>query len=441
MPMTARTAIAARWRGLTNHAKTETYKGAALALINRFEDPDNERLYVESERLDRIPASRALILIGIATFVSYLTLNPIYFPSEGVVAYTIAAGLFIAVLSGFFLLTLIRFYIEKPWIDFLLFTALTVAMVMLIEALAAQAEITGISRFGMAIINMGILIVFAGIGFVATTRLFLIWAVGLFLLYIVFLILADSSLISKTYTLTNFSTFFVFATFVNWDIDRRARNTFAANQALDAEKRKSEELLYNVLPQEVAARLKSGETVADSFSDVSVIFVDIVGFSQLAKTMTASHLVKMLNRFFLIADECANQHGIEKVKTIGDAYLAVSGGTASKGCDAPAAIRFSKQLIAEMEAVAAETGIDVKLRIGIHSGPVVGGVVGSSRLAYDYWGDTMNIASRIEGVAHANGIAVSAATYNQTRTTEDYRPLETLTLKGIGETHIYRLKT
>lgn len=416
-------------------------EGNILALINRFEDPQNERLYVESERSARIPASRALILIGIATFVSYLTLNPMYFPAEGVIAYNIAAGLFIAVLGGFFLLSRTRFYIEKPWIDFLLFSALTVAMVMLIEALADQAAMTGISRFGMTIINMGILVVFAGIGFVATTRLFLIWACGLFLLYLGFLIMAESNIISKVYTLTNFSTFFVFATFVNWDIDRRARNTFAANQALDAEKRKSEELLYNVLPQHVAARLKSGETVADSFSDVSVIFVDIVGFSQLAKTMAASHLVKMLNRFFLIADECATRHGIEKVKTIGDAYLAVSGGTSSTDCDAKAAIRFSAELIAEMEAVAAETGIDVKLRIGIHSGPVVGGVVGSSRLAYDYWGDTMNIASRIEGIAAPNGIAVSTATFHQTSAHEDYHPPETLTLKGIGEIQIYRLKT
>lgn len=411
-----------------------------MALINRFEDPDNERLYVESERRARIPASRALLLIGIATFLSYLTLNPLYFPREGVIAYNIAAGLFIAVLGGFLLLTRTRFYIEKPWIDFVLFTALTVAMGMLIEALAAQAEITGISRFGMAIVNMGILVVFAGIGFVATTRLFLIWAVGLFLLYLVFLLQADRSFISKVYTLTNFSTFFVFATFVNWDIDRRARNTFAANQALDAEKRKSEELLYNVLPKEVAARLKSGETVADSFSDISVIFVDIVGFSILARTMTASLLVRMLNRFFLIADECANRHGIEKVKTIGDAYLAVAGGTASAGHGALAAIAFSQDLIDKMKIVAEESGIDVKLRIGIHSGPVVGGVVGSSRLAYDYWGDTMNVASRIEGVAEANGIAVSAATYLQARAAGDFGPAETIPLKGVGDTEIYRLK-
>lgn len=411
-----------------------------MALINRFEDPDVERRYVESERTARIPASRALLWIGLLTFLSYLTLNPMYFPREGVIAYNIAAGLFMGVLGGFLLVMRTRFYVEKPWIDFLLFAALTVAMGMLIEALAAQAAITGISRFGMAIVNMGILVVFASIGFVANTRLYLLWAVTILLLYIGFLIQADRALISKIYTFTNFTTFFVFASYVNWDIDRRARKTFAANRALDAEKQRSEELLYNVLPEHVAARIKSGETVADSFSNVSVIFVDVVGFSTLAKTMPASDLVKQLNRFFMLADEVAEKHGVEKVKTIGDAYLAVSGGTASTASDALAAIAFGRDVIAALQEITEAESADVKLRIGIHTGPVVGGVIGSSRLAYDYWGDTMNIASRIEGTADHNGIAVSVATYHQTKDAVDYTPPETLTLKGIGETEVYRVK-
>ncbi|QLC26108.1 hypothetical protein HFP57_14480 [Parasphingopyxis algicola] len=411
-----------------------------MALLNRFDDPGTEKRYVTSERAARIPASRALILIGIATFLTYITLNPMHFPREGVIAYNIAAAVFMAVLGSFYLLTLTRFYLEKPWVDLLLFAALTVAMAMLIEALAAQAAITGISRFGMAVINMGILVVFAGIGFVATTRLYLVWAVTLLLLYIAFLIQTDRAFISKVYTLTNFSTFFVFATFVNWDIDRRARNTFAANEALALEKAKTEELLYNVLPQEVAARLRAGEAVADAFSDVSVIFVDIVGFSGLARTLSPGHLVKTLNRFFLLADQCAERHGIEKVKTIGDAYLAVSGGTASSGGGAQSAIAFARELIGETIEIAEQEGVDIKVRVGIHSGPVIGGVVGSSRLAYDYWGDTMNIASRIESVADHNGIAVSAATYYQARPHFDFAAGETLTLKGVGETEIYRVK-
>lgn len=410
-----------------------------MAIINRFDDAETERRYVEGERRARIPASRALLLIGIATFVSYLTLNPMYFPREGVIAYNIAAGLFMAILASFFVLTTTRIYIEKPWIDFVLFVGLTVAMAMLIEALADQADVTGISRFGMAVINIGILVVFAGIGFVANTRLFFLWAATLLLLYLGFLIFTDRPFISKVYTFSNFTTFFVFATFVNWDIDRRARRTFAANEALDAEKRRSEELLYNVLPEEIAARLKSGETVADSFSNVSVIFVDVVGFSKLAKVMPASDLVAQLNRFFLLADQFAAKHGIERVKTIGDCYLAVSGGTSSSSADALAAIEFGRDLIAEVADITRAEGVDIKLRVGIHSGPVVGGVVGSSRLAYDYWGDTMNVASRIEGIADPNGIAVSAATYHQVRSMAEFGPPETHALKGVGETEIYRV--
>ena len=411
-----------------------------MALINRFDDPETERAYVESERAARIPASRALILIGLATFLSYITMNPMYFPREGVIAYNIAAGVFMAVLAGFFLLTRTRFYVEWPWVDLALFTLLTVAMAMLIEALADQAAVTGISRFGMAVINMGILVVFAGIGFVANTRLYFLWAGTLLLLYVGFLVQADRAFISKVYTLTNFATFFVFATYVNWDIDRRARKTYAANLALDAERAKTEELLYNVLPQEVAARLRAGEAVADSFSDVTVVFVDMVGFSGLAKTLSPGHLVKTLNRFFSLADAAAERHGVEKVKTIGDAYLAVVGGTASTDADARAAIAFGRELLASIGELAAETGVDAQVRIGIHSGPVVGGVVGSNRLTYDYWGDTMNIASRLEGIAHPGGIAVSAATYFQCRTHEEFHPPETIMLKGVGETEVYRLK-
>lgn len=408
-------------------------------MLQRYEDPATERAYVRGERAARIPATRFLSALAIVTLISYIGFNPLHFPREGVIEYNIAAGLFIALLAGFFALTFTRFYVERAWTDIIVFTAMTGAMILLIEALAAQAAITGISRFGMAVINLGILVVFASIGFVATTRYYMAWAVALLLFYLGFLFQADRTIVNKVYTFTNFSTFFVFAAFVNWDIDRRARKTFAANLALAAEQAKTEELLYNILPQDVAARLRRGEAVADSFSDVSVIFVDIVGFSKLAKTLSPGHLVKMLNTIFSLADKCAERHGVEKVKTIGDAYLAVSGGNASTGCDAIAALTFARDMIGEVRDCAERTGIDMKVRIGIHTGPVVGGVIGSQRLAYDYWGDTMNIASRIESIAEPNGVAVSEATFYAARESVAFREAELVTLKGVGELKIYRL--
>ena len=169
---------------------------------------------------------------------------------------------------------------------------------------------------------------------------------------------------------------------------------------------------------------------------VTVVFADLVGFSSLSKRLSPGHLVRLLNSFFSAADRCAERHGMEKVKTIGDAYLAVSGGMASAGRDSRAAVAFARDLVEEVKAMAAESGIDLKVRIGVHTGPVVGGVIGSSRLAYDYWGDTMNVASPLQAVAPANGIAVSEATYFQIQNEEAFEA-RTVLLKGIGEAQVY----
>lgn len=410
-----------------------------MKLLGKFEDPATERAYVASERTARIPATRFLAGIGIVTLVSYIGFNPLHFPVEGVLAYNMAAGPFILLLAGLIGLTFTRFYIDYPWIDLIIFSVMTAIMYGLVEALGMQASVTEISRFSMGVINFGIIVVFASVGFVATTRLFLGWSVALLIVYATFLFVVDRNIVNVVYSVTNFTTFFTFACFVNWDIDRRARATFAATLALEAERAKTEEMLHNVLPEDVAARLRKGEVVADSFGDVSVIFVDIVGFSELGRKLSPGHLVKMLNSVFGIADDCAAQYGIEKVKTIGDAYLAVAGGTSSGSKDAVAAIAFARELIRRLQFYADKVKLDVNVRVGIHTGPVVGGVIGEHRMAYDYWGDTMNTASRIESVANPGGIAVSESTYFEACESVRFSEPEDVILKGIGETRIYRV--
>jgi class 3 adenylate cyclase len=406
-------------------------------LLQRFEEPAVERAYLRAERAERGQAIRALIAIAIATILSYIVLNPMHFPREGVIAYTQAAATLIVLMAGLFLLTRTQFYLDKPWIDLPAFVVLAAAMKWLALVLAGLSSFTGFPPHVMAMVQMAITMVFASVGFAGTFRLFLIWSLALLGLFAAWLMTrANVSDIAKVYTLTNFSTFFIFALYFNWDMDRRARKVFAANLALEAERAKTEELLYNVLPQEVAARLRAGEAVADSFSDLTAVFVDLAGFSALSKRLSPGHLVKLLNAFFSAADRCAERHGLEKVKTIGDAYLAVTGGMASPGKDSRAAILFARDLIADLEAMAAESGLPLQARIGVHTGPAVGGVIGSTRLAYDYWGDTMNVASRLQGAAPLNGIAVSEATYFQTRGIQDYEP-QSVVLKGIGETQAY----
>lgn len=380
-------------------------------MLGRFDDPLAERAYVMSEREARVPATRFLAAVGVVTLISYIGFIPMHFPIEGVLQYNMAAGPFVLLLVGLFALTFTRFYIEQAWVDVVIFTIMAFVMVLLIDALGAQSEITGITRFGMAVINLGILLVFASVGFVATSRYFVAWAALLLVVYIAFLLQAD----------------------------RRARKTFAARQALEEERAKTEEMLHNVLPAEVADRLRRDEVIADSFSDVTVVFVDIVGFSELARKLSPGHLVKLLNTVFGFADECAQQYGVEKVKTIGDAYLAVAGGTASGESDAEAAMAFAKCVLARVSEYASETQIDLQVRVGIHTGAAVGGVVGQQRMIYDYWGDTLNTAERIESASHPGGIAVSESTFLALCTKESFAEPELITLKGIGEKKVYRV--
>ena len=151
--------------------------------------------------------------------------------------------------------------------------------------------------------------------------------------------------------------------------ERRARKTFAAQRALDIERQKTEDLLFNVLPPAVAQRLREGQAVADSFSDVSVVFIDIVGFSQLARRLSPGMLVKVLNEVFSIADGCADRSGVEKVKTIGDAYLAVAGGQASGDRGASEAI-FRDQRSRRLE----ETRRNARRTFRLARGALLGGL-------------------------------------------------------------------
>lgn len=411
-----------------------------MAFINQFAEAEDERKYQHDERGSRLKATRAVLILGPLIFLGFFMLTPVFSSNEAFATFNITT----VAIGGFFALAIFatgsRHYIERRWLDTLPFLCMTVAAAVLMTALVRTTAANDLDITKISVVFFGLIYFIASVAFVANVKLFMIWAVVTLAVFIAYMDTHGFDIDEIYHTIVNISFFLLFAIFSNWEADRRARAMYGARQALNRERKKTEKLLYNVLPQAVAKRLRAGEVVADSFSDISVVFIDIVGFSKLSKQLSPGHLVEQLNGFFLIADQCANRYGIEKVKTIGDCYLAVSGGTASTGPGAKDAVSFAKDVIAEMEKRARESGIDIRLRVGIHSGPVVGGVVGTSRLAYDYWGDTMNIASRIEGAAEPNGIAVSAATYFQCTGSHAFDLPETIALKGVGDTVIYRVK-
>ncbi len=200
----------------------------------------------------------------------------------------------------------------------------------------------------------------------------------------------------------------------NVSLERLTRTNWAQQRSLDAERRRSEQLLLNVLPEAVARRLKAGESpIADRVDAVTVLFADIVGFTPLSQQLTPEALVGMLDGLFRRFDAIAAAHGLEKIKTIGDAYMAVAGLPTRCDDHARRAARAALDMRDAVASLGPMEGATLSVRIGLHSGSVVAGVIGSHKFSYDVWGDTVNLASRMEshgvpGSVHLTAEVVAA---------------------------------
>jgi len=190
------------------------------------------------------------------------------------------------------------------------------------------------------------------------------------------------------------------------------RNTVdRAEAALEAEHAKSEALLHNIMPPAVAERLKENpEVIADSHKPVTIMFADIVGFTEMSSRSSPEALVKLLNTIFSRFDALVDAAKLEKIKTIGDAYMVVAGLPHARDDHAQAIARLALAMVAATDDVARETGEPLQIRVGVHSGAVVAGVIGQRKFAYDIWGDTVNVAARMESHGEAGRIQISADT-------------------------------
>jgi class 3 adenylate cyclase len=214
-----------------------------------------------------------------------------------------------------------------------------------------------------------------------------------------------------------------------------ARNaTLIAEAALDRAHRRSEDLLLNILPASIAQRLKlGGGTIADGFAGVTVLFADIVGFTRLSARLPPEQIVRLLNDLFCRFDDLADSLGLEKIKTIGDCYM-VAGGLPEPHADH--AERVAEMALAMLDVVAelaASSGEPMSVRIGVHSGPVVAGVIGKRKFIYDLWGDTVNIASRMESHGVPGTIQLSAASRQLLDGKYRLQHRGTIEVKGKGE--------
>jgi sensor domain CHASE-containing protein/class 3 adenylate cyclase len=228
----------------------------------------------------------------------------------------------------------------------------------------------------------------------------------------------------------------ILARTINWMLEALESSL----KDLTAEQEKAERLLQNILPQAIAERLKKEQrTIADNFAEVTVLFADIVGFTQLAAQTSPVELVNLLNQIFSAFDQLAEQHGLEKIKTIGDAYMVVGGLPTPREDHAEAIAQMALDMQNEITRFNIANGLNFSIRIGINTGPVVAGVIGLKKFIYDLWGDTVNIASRMESHGKPGSIQITAATKECLHNKYHLQERGSIQIKGKGEMTTYLL--
>jgi adenylate cyclase len=202
----------------------------------------------------------------------------------------------------------------------------------------------------------------------------------------------------------------------------------------------TETLLHSILPRSIADRLRSGaQLIANEHAEVTVLFADIAGFTPLARRAGPAEVVTILNRVFSAFDELAERHGLEKIKTIGDAYMAVAGAPEPRPDHARAAAEMALDMLDAIDTCARELDQPLQVRVGMHTGRAVAGVIGTRKFAYDLWGDAVNVASRMESHGVAGRVQVSDAVRDALQAGYRFEERGSIDIKGVGEMHTWFL--
>ena len=213
-----------------------------------------------------------------------------------------------------------------------------------------------------------------------------------------------------------------------------AASVWYAFSLAESAKAETEALLRNILPDSIVARLKStpDEVIADTHANATVMFADISGFVALSRALGSQRVVELLNQIVRRFDRLAVKHGVEKIKTIGDAYMAAAGVPEACSDHAARTVAMAHDMLRVVDGIRTEMDVDLEIRIGIASGPVLAGVIGSQRFSYDVWGDTVNLASRMEGAGERGRILVAASTRDELGEAYNFEERAPIEIKGVG---------
>lgn len=399
----------------------------------RFENEADEASFVERYILRHRTSGQLLILAGGALQYGFFLMDAVIDPLHADVAHAIQAATFVYAVACAALLSLpgLRRHVEL--IIGLFLAGVGASFAAVLSVLDGGFAVAGVVFIQLVLVSAGLF----------PLRLTTYFAVAAAILASAGATLAQASAVGVTEVANGSATLAAVAVGAVAVARREliARNEWSLMREVEAGHGRVRELLLTMLPADIVDRIQRGETtIADSHGEVAIVFADLVGFTELSRRFSAGHLVELLNRIFSAFDLLAEQHGLERIKTIGDAYMAAGGlvrGRPEAGLEAGA---FALELPRVVADISAELGYPLQARVGLHIGPVVAGVIGVRRPAFDCWGESVNLASRLEGAASPGQVLVSEAAYWRLKGRFMVTPLDEIELKGIGATRLYRLE-
>jgi class 3 adenylate cyclase len=434
-PSSARAAAAAR--------------GSGEARLDRltlgFADAELEDAYQHAHYLDVIGSVRVAHVLGIATWLVWGLVLRQYAPDRPVDDLVVRFGLLVPIVLAGLALTF------APWGERLWEVEAVAIDVAAVVVWTLYVTTTPGVPFELAYIGVLFVMAFA---FTLNRLRFLVmaWAgllmIGLF--FAVVLAVGGVDRQQQALVLLYLVSFYALALIACHVLERSSRQLFLRERQLDDERSRSDALLLNILPRAIADRLKEradagtqaadGGAVADACPEVAVLFADLAGFTEQAGRTSPEALVATLDDLFSEMDTLADRYGLEKIKTVGDAYMAVAGVPTAVDDPTARAMDMALDLVAALEGRRWPSGDPVGVRVGIAVGPAMAGVIGRRKFAYDVWGDTVNLASRLQSAGRPGRILVTDAEVARVGDRFVFGPPETLELKGKGSLQVHGLE-
>jgi adenylate cyclase len=407
------------------------------ALTLRFTDPNLERQYRDSRLYFLFAATKTIYAVAAATWLVFTLLNEftIHDPSTALLAVRI-----VAILGNIAAFVLALSMKPGRWVEAAISAIVASNLVFLTLVLASMSSISlpYYSPFAIATLQ-GVVCFGLGITGFADGTIFAFCVFGAFLATVT--VRWPEPPLEIFFHTTWLCTVISFVGLGSYLLDRTQRIAWLRQLDLAEAEDRIRALLHNVLPPSIAVRKLGGEAViADNYSEASLLFADVVGFTALSATMSSLELVTMLNELFARFDRVVARHGLEKIKTIGDCYMVASG--IPHACDDHLQNLMSAalEMLKEVATVRTPDGRPLAIRIGMHSGSVTAGVIGESKFIFDVWGDTVNLASRMESNGVAGQIQVTEAVMSALMGQYSFDGPQLIDIKGKGPTRVWKLK-